>query len=239
MTSLLLMIMLWSVPAAMPSGQAPERAEDYLVERIGGYEVRINRAMLEEEALLARVRLHLAADLDEIEHLLPAAARRRLGDVVIWVEKGGEGTRNGRGLCTHWSADWLKEHGFLPEKAGGTEIGCAQDYVAWRRNQPYMLLHEFAHAYHWRLGEEFPAAVAEAFERAGTERQYEQVAYNVSERPVRAYAMNNVSEYFAELSEAYFGLNDYYPFTCGQLAAHDPAGMKAVEEAWEVNEPRE
>ena len=61
----------------------------------------------------------------------------------------------------------------------------------------------------------------------------------MSERPVRAYAMNNVAEYFAELSEAYFGLNDYHPFTRGQLEAHDPEGLRAVAEAWAVDGQRE
>ncbi len=99
-----------------------------------------------------------------------------------------------------------------------------------------MLLHEFAHAYHRRMGEAFPAEVSAAYSRAKATGLYDAVGYNVSDSPVRAYATNNVTEYFAELSEAYFGLNDYYPHTRRQLMAHDAHGMRAVELAWEVKE---
>ena len=32
-------------------------------------------------------------------------------------------------------------------------------------------------------------------------------------------------EYFAELSEAYFGTNDFYPFVRGELQTTRPAGV--------------
>jgi hypothetical protein len=41
-----------------------------------------------------------------------------------------------------------------------------------------------------------------------------------------------VDEYFAELSEAYFWVNDFYPFVRAELREHDPAGYAAVEAAW-------
>jgi hypothetical protein len=50
-----------------------------------------------------------------------------------------------------------------------------------------------------------------------------------------AYAMTNQMEYFAELTEAVFSTNDFYPFTRDELAAHDPVGMAAVLKAWKVD----
>ena len=237
MTALLVVLSLVlaraTQPASQPVAPPPERAAEYVAERIGGHEVRFNRALLDADPALAdRVRLHLAADLEEIQRLLPAPALARLADVVIWVERGGPGTRYGRGLGVHWSADWLRPRGYLVAKAGGVEISCAADFVDWRTTQPYMLLHEFAHAYHQRLGGRFPAEVAAAYERAKDTGAYEAVAHTRNAAPSRAYAMTNVAEYFAELSEAYFALNDFYPHTRPQLAAHDPAGMRAVARAW-------
>ena len=44
--------------------------------------------------------------------------------------------------------------------------------------------------------------------------------------------MKNPREFFAELSEAYFGQNDFFPFTREQLRAFDPESFKVIEEAW-------
>ena len=48
----------------------------------------------------------------------------------------------------------------------------------------------------------------------------------------RAYGMNNPQEYFAELTEAYFGTNDFYPFVKPELAEHDAQGYAAIESLW-------
>jgi dipeptidyl-peptidase-4 len=44
--------------------------------------------------------------------------------------------------------------------------------------------------------------------------------------------VTNVDEYFAELTEAYFGRNDFYPFDRADLERHDPAGYKALDDIW-------
>jgi hypothetical protein len=48
----------------------------------------------------------------------------------------------------------------------------------------------------------------------------------------RAYAAENPKEYFAELSEAYFGQNDFYPFTRADLKRHDGVGFRLMEQVW-------
>ena len=45
--------------------------------------------------------------------------------------------------------------------------------------------------------------------------------------------MNNHREYFAELSEAYFGENDFPPFTRIDLQLFDLQGYEAIEAAWD------
>ena len=49
---------------------------------------------------------------------------------------------------------------------------------------------------------------------------------------VRAYALNNEREYFAELTEAFFGRNDYYPFVATDLAEYDPQGYAVLRQVW-------
>ena len=43
-----------------------------------------------------------------------------------------------------------------------------------------------------------------------------------------AYALSNRNEYFAEATEAFFGVNDFYPYNAFQLYALDPTGYEVV-----------
>jgi hypothetical protein len=53
----------------------------------------------------------------------------------------------------------------------------------------------------------------------------------------RSYALTNHHEYFAELTEAYFGTNDFFPFRRSELQAHDPVGFEVLRAAWETRPP--
>ena len=39
-------------------------------------------------------------------------------------------------------------------------------------------------------------------------------------------------EFFAELTEAYFGLNDYFPFKKSDLEQYDSVGYSMIEKVW-------
>jgi len=68
---------------------------------------------------------------------------------------------------------------------------------------------------------------------AVSSHRYESVRY-IRGGKLRAYALNNAAEYFAELSEAYFGKNDFYPFVRGELEEFDHAGFQMIEKLWIV-----
>jgi len=99
------------------------------------------------------------------------------------------------------------------------------------RRMPYLLLHELAHAYHDRvLGFDQPE-IRRAFQHAENSGSYDKVKrFNGKSIVIdKAYAMSNHKEYFAELSEAYFGKNDFFPFNRDELKAHDPTGFKVLK----------
>jgi len=48
----------------------------------------------------------------------------------------------------------------------------------------------------------------------------------------RAYAMTNPQEYFAETTEAFFGTNDFFPFTRDELKKLDPEMFALLEKLW-------
>ncbi|MGV2339566.1 MAG UNVERIFIED_CONTAM: zinc-dependent peptidase [Planctomycetaceae bacterium] len=105
---------------------------------------------------------------------------------------------------------------------------------------PNFTLHELAHAYHDRTlpdGFDNPQLKA-AFENARKNKLYEQVEQRFGDghsEIVRAYAMTNPMEYFAECSEAYFSTNDFFPFNREQLEKHDPQICGLLSTLWNTN----
>ena len=46
------------------------------------------------------------------------------------------------------------------------------------------------------------------------------------------YALTDQKEFFAEMTEAYFGMNDFYPFNYAELKEAEPATFALMEEIW-------
>ena len=51
---------------------------------------------------------------------------------------------------------------------------------------------------------------------------------------VKAYGATRMAEYFAENSEAYFGVNDFYPFLKAELQDYDPDICEIIERVYHV-----
>ena len=86
------------------------------------------------------------------------------------------------------------------------EVANARNFLNWTRQQPWMVLHELAHAYHHQfLKEGFGNPdVAAAFRlRNPVEGVRERAPFR--RQGGGAYALTDPQEYFAEGSEAFFG----------------------------------
>lgn len=57
---------------------------------------------------------------------------------------------------------------------------------------------------------------------------------HISGKTMKAYAATDEYEYFSELTEAYFGDNNFYPFNRNDLMKYDPAGFALVEKMWNM-----
>ena len=201
----------------------------YMRESIHGFTILINPEVLVHKREAAAMRKELETQLEAIVREVPARLMPDLQKVWVWVEweKKKEGAAE-----FHPSAEWLKENGYNPEKAGHIELLNTRNFVQWSRSaQPWMVLHELAHAYHHLvLGDECKSIEA-AYQHAVDKKLYESVAYCGGGKQ-RAYALTNAKEYFAELSEAYFGKNDFFPFVRSELEQYDPVGFHLMEQIW-------
>jgi tRNA U38,U39,U40 pseudouridine synthase TruA len=94
-----------------------------------------------------------------------------------------------------------------------------------------VMLHELAHAYHDQvLGFDHPG-VMKRYEAAKEAGLYDRVLH-IDSQERKHYALTNHKEFFAEMTEAYFGTNDFYPFVRSELKRHDPETYRLLEEIW-------
>lgn len=204
-------------------------ASAYKDQELLGWSLHVHEDLLADAELWEDVKGELHHQLYRITHILPADKVELLRQVPIWIE-----LRNPySATCQyHPSRDWLAGNGFLPEKAKAVELSSAQGFLrSSRSGQPFVMLHELAHAYHdQHLGFNH-AGILECFNKAKTAGTYDSVLH-IGGRRVRAYAMTDQKEYFAEATEAMFGTNDHYPFVRAELKEHDPEAYAVLREVW-------
>lgn len=225
--------------AAFAQGEGPEldlkegtlAAAEYARADVRGFTVHVaptlgakgSLASVGGQALEALDR-DLAAALEQV----PEGARQALLKVPIYL---GEADPVAPCACYHPSAGWLDANGYDPAKAKAVEISRAATYLDWRRSQPSMLLHELAHAYHDQVVGKRNERVASALARARQSGAYDRVLRWSGETGSH-YALTNTDEYFAETTEALFGVNDFFPFIRPELLQVDPEGAALVAELW-------
>jgi hypothetical protein len=169
----------------------------------------------------------LHAKLVEFRGRVPSAVYQSLCVVPIWIEY----KEAGRAMAGYHGMKWVSSHGLNPDKARCIEIADLRAFVtALRGDKPMALVHELAHAYLDRvLGNRDP--VTRAYTEAVRSGKYEHVRTRRG-TVERAYALASVDEYFAELTEAYLGENDYEPFDRDGLARFDPQGFALMRSIW-------
>ncbi len=215
-----------------PSPDCPPKHSvegEYGAFELDGWPIRMQMELLEEDSEFGcEVLGLLSSDLATIRAALSTDRIDRLRTVTVWIEVDEAAFP---GAVYHPSAGWLVNNGYPAEWAEGIQLGNARNYLSWTETQPAMVLHEFSHAWHHQVVGYDDPTLLRAFESAMDSGIYDAVEYaDGSTR--EAYATTNVQEYFAELSEAWFWSNDFYPFARGDLLEHDPVGAAAVEEAW-------
>jgi hypothetical protein len=53
-------------------------------------------------------------------------------------------------------------------------------------------------------------------------------------RRLRHYALTDQKEFFAEMTESYFGVNDFFPFNRAELKEAEPAIYALLRDIWEA-----
>lgn len=210
---------------------------------ISGWTVRISGALLiNDAAATERAMGLLKLQLEEIVRVVPPAALAELRAVPMWFSPEYPGIRPRAEY--HPGAEWLVENGRNPKMVKGIEFTNVGIFEAETRRMPNFTLHELAHAYHDRVVEDGfeNALLRAAYEKAKAGGRYDRVEQRLGDgrtAQVRAYAMTNPQEYFAEATEAFFSTNDFFPFTRDELKLVDPGMVDLLSRVWGVGaDPR-
>ena len=231
-TLLLGIIAVLSLVQPIHADDKPAKFYDPVEKNIEGWTIKVDPQLLAKENKETGEKAFkaLANHLQRVEYIMPADRLARLRKLPIWLEFNNPKLGN---MQYHPSKGWLKAHGHDPRLEKHVHIPRAKQLFArhmWAKH-PYVVLHELAHSYHDQVLSFDNPKVLDAFNEAKGKGIYEKVLLYTGRR-VRHYGLNNHKEYFAESTEAYFGVNDFYPFVRAELKQHDPRMYALLEEFW-------
>jgi hypothetical protein len=211
-------------PAPKPTGHVRKDIE--------GWTAHVDDRLLKgPDAELGKRALQLLTlRLVDIKLAVPADKVARLQKVPIWLDRTHGKLRPAQ---YHPSAGWLKAHGYDVRLAKCVHIPNAADWASpgHQRVQPWSVLHELAHAYHDQVLGFDHSRIAAAWKKFKAGGRYEKVLH-INGHTARHYGLTNPQEFFAEMTETFFGANDFFPFNRAELRREEPEIDALLEEIW-------
>ena len=231
-----LVVLLAGLTGSAASG-APDSSDrpkpvSHTTRDMEGWTVRVDDRLLQPDhaAEFARAQKFLEAKLFDIKFVVAPDILPRLQKVNIVLD-----LTHGKlhAMQYHPSADWLAQNGYATNLVKCFHIPDVADLVTVRNihEQPWVIMHELAHAYHDQvLGFDEPRIrkAYEDFKKSG--RGDTALLYDGSR--VRHYGLTDHKEFFAEMTEAYFGMNDFFPFNRAELMTAEPEIFELLQAIW-------
>lgn len=204
-------------------------SSDYRSVDVAGFTVLLHPDVDATAGLADAVLGRLASSVSLIDAALSNSRSEPLRNTAIWIEARDNELEVTR---FHRSAETLLQAGLNPDKAGAIEIRSASRFIDLVDGpQPWLLMHELAHAREF-LESGLLTLVVGVFEAALADGLYDAVQ-TIAGGIETAQAANSAIDYFAELTEAYLGLNDFFPFTRDDLLLHDLLGFLLMQQLWD------
>lgn len=213
--------------------RGPEQNDSFydpIEKEVEGWKVAVDPKLLAEEDLSKSVFTALANHLQRIKYIVPSERVEQLQQLRIWIELENPSLKS---MQYHPSRGWLLANQHDPRLVQHVHIPHARDLLkrsTWAKH-PYVVLHELAHAYHDQVLSFDAPLIVNTFNEAKDEGIYENVLLFTGKK-VRHYGLSNHKEYFAESTEAYFGVNDFFPFVRAELKEHDPRMYEVMKTVW-------
>ncbi len=212
-------------------GDNPQKPAELIERVIEGWTVVVDPQLLDEanrvqgEACLKA----LANHLQRVTYILPEDRVIQLQKLRIWIDWEHKLTN----MQYHPSRGWLLANDHDPRLVKHVHIPRAKallDRGQWAKH-PYAVMHELAHSYHDQVLSFDEPRIIEAYKTIEKNGSYKEVLLYTGRR-VKHYGLSNHKEYFAESTEAYLGVNDFYPFVRAELKEHDPGMYRIMQDVW-------
>jgi len=231
--SLLLFVCLCANLVASEAELEPAKPVSHTTRVIEGWTVEIDDRLLESNQELGELSLRLLSNqLFRIAFHLPESVVAKLRTVKIRLD-----LTHGKLVSPqyHPSREWLRQNGYSESLTRCVHLPDAAYYSSKNihRIQPWFMLHELAHAYHDRFIENGfeNATIKEAWRKLIDDGKYARTLHiDGDER--KHYALTDQKEFFAEFTEAFFGVNDFFPFNRGELKKDAPEIEVLMRNIW-------
>jgi hypothetical protein len=219
-------------PARAEEKPEPPKPASRTVRHIEGWTVRVDDRLLHgpDEATGARALKLLETQLATIKSVVAQDRLAKLQAVAIVLDLTHGQLRP---MQYHPDAGWLASHGYARDLVKCFHIPNAAGFISPRHNneQPWVVLHELAHSYHDQvLGFNEPR-ILKAWQKY-KESGHGDSVLSISGKRRRHYALTDQKEFFAEMSEAYFGMNDFFPFNRAELKVEEPEIFELLQTIW-------
>ena len=240
-TALVLFLSLSSGQCESVTFEDGKKIWTYEKVQVMGWDLYIEKSISKDKALNAVILKEVREGIKRFIKIVPPDAIKFLQTIPIWAsnEPTYPMRKNERGVIPfHRDKTWLRDHDLNPHMAPGVHIinprAALLDHKIFEWG-PMTMLHELAHAYHnVKLGlsntdirSAYGSAMARGLYLKVPDRKFKN-------KKVKAYAASNKEEYFAEVTEAYFGKNDWFPHNRKELKEYDPKASLMVEKVWGI-----
>ena len=227
----LITFLITAFASVLLADEAP-KPESHTTRQIEGWTVRVDDRLLNapNDELGKRALLLLERRLADIRLVMAKERVEQLQRVVIQLDMT-HGTLTS--MQYHPNVGWLTSHGFAPELGKCVHIPVAQNFAdpGHQHAQPWSVLHELAHSYHDQVLGFDNAKIKEAWKHYKESGHGDSVLH-VNGKHMKHYALTDQMEFFAEMSECYFGTNDFFPFVNGELKVAEPEIHALLKEIW-------
>ena len=215
--------------AATPEAPKPTSRSVRVIE---GWSVRVDERLLQppNQELGTRILKNLEARLSDIKAVVRPYCLAKLQGVTIVLDLSHGKLRP---MQYHPEAEWLIANGYAADLAQCVHIPEAAELLEARQInvQPWCVLHELAHAYHDQVLGFDEARIRDVY-TAYKQSGHGDKALLITGERVRHYGLTDHKEFFAEMTEAYFGTNDFFPFNRAELMTAEPAIYQLMSAIW-------
>lgn len=206
----------------------------HTVREIEGWKIRVDDRLLngDHAEMGKRALKALEAHLVFVTIVVPEKPLAQLRKFVIQVDFDYGGLK---AMQYHPGEGWLRAKGYSADLVKCVHIPEAKDLLSAgeTRRMPWVVLHELAHAFHDQVLGFEESRVKDAWKKFRDSGKYKSVPTSTGGNREH-YGVTNQNEFFAEMTESFFGSNDFFPFVPGELKSAEPEIYALMEEIWSL-----